>query len=114
MPEYTTRIELHNSKVEDYTALHEKLKAIGFRRRFRSGKTAFQMPQAEYNCSTKQSVPQRVLGLVVGAATELGFPPRTQTDARKKKTSSILITEATKRAHAGLNPAPAPKAKPKA
>jgi hypothetical protein len=90
MASFTTRVELHDAKWSDYTALHEEMEKRGFSRTITSsdGKI-YELPPAEYN--------------YVGAVTRDSVHEKAKSAARAVKASfSVLVTEATGRTWSGM------------
>ena len=89
MSMFTTRVELHNSKSEDYTKLHEEMEKEGFWRTIglEGEDESYHLPTAEYNYSNKKTELDTadVLDLAKKAAKRTG------------KKSSILVTKAAGR-----------------
>jgi hypothetical protein len=90
MAQFTVRIELHDARWDDYTALHSAMEQIGFTRHIRgdNGRT-YRLPWAEYNGFGNLSCVQ-VRNIAQEVANQTG------------KKNSVLVTEAVSRAWSGL------------
>jgi hypothetical protein len=90
MPQYITRIELHDADWKDYTQLHEAMRREGFRQSITSGDGAvYELPPAEYN--------------YVGQETRSQVHDKAKRAARSVKPSfAVLVTEATGVTWSGL------------
>ncbi|MGN6149481.1 MAG: type V toxin-antitoxin system endoribonuclease antitoxin GhoS [Rhizomicrobium sp.] len=90
MASFTTRVELHNADRDDYTKLHEKMRAQGFSQTIRSDQgTTYHLPPAEYDYSGQ-----------VNRATVL---EKAKTAAAAVKPNfAVLVTESAGRTWHGL------------
>ena len=92
MTSFTTRVELHDATWDDYTKLHEKMRAQGFSRTITSDNgVTYQLPLAEYDYQSSSTVTrQQVLDKAKAAAGAV------------KTTYEVLVTESNGRIWAGL------------
>lgn len=85
MPQYTTRVELHDADWSDYTKLHEEMKKRGFSQTITADDgSVYELPPAEYNYE--------------GTANRAEVLDKAKTAARAVKQSySVLVTETASR-----------------
>jgi len=90
MASFTTRVELHQAKSEDYEKLHSEMESRGFSRIIKSGKgIAYHLPTAEYDyVGEKTSLQVHDLAKEAAAATG--------------KKASILVSEVVRRTFSNL------------
>ena len=92
MPSFTTRVELHNAKYDDYQVLHKAMEAERFSRVILGDNgILYHLPLAEYTSAGDVSYTD-VRAFAERAAMRTGC------------SFEILVTEATNRAWQGLKP----------
>ena len=92
MPQFTTRIELHEASGEDYKLLHSAMERRGFSRTIKSDKGAtYILPTAEYDRNGDDLTLDQVLNDAKEAADCVAI------------TSSVLVTESLRRKWSGLS-----------
>lgn len=80
MARFTTRVELHGARPEDYDTLHARMEAQGFTRTIATDQgVAYKLPTAEYNLEGNATTDQ-VLDKAKAAAGQV------------RSTFSILVT----------------------
>jgi hypothetical protein len=90
MPNFTTRVELHNADADDYEILHSAMETEGFSRTITaSDGITYHLPTAEYNRSSLLTRDQ-VLASAERAAT------------KAQKGYEVLVTESAGRKWVGL------------
>jgi len=90
MASFTTRVELHDANWDDYSKLHEKMRAQGFSQTITSDNgTVYQLPPAEYDYNGVVTR-QQVLDKAKAAA------------AAVKSSYAVLVTESNGRTWWGL------------
>lgn len=91
MTNFTVRVELHDADSDDYTDLHKKMEAKGFKRTILNGDgTKYQLPTAEYSYSGDMKRSE-----VLNKAFEVA--------KTVKKNPSVLVTESAGRTWRGLD-----------
>lgn len=80
MASFTTRVELHDGKYDDYVRLHEAMQQKGFLRRIQADDGWYELPWAEYNYVGNETA-ERVRDAATAAARSTG------------KTFCVLVTE---------------------
>lgn len=89
MASFTTRVELHDAKSEDYDKLHEYMEKEGFNRKISGDKITYQLPTAEYN--------------YLGEINTSDLLDKAESAAKKtNKTFEILVTQSAGRSWIGL------------
>lgn len=82
MPQFITRVELHDANEEDYENLHKYMEQVHFSRTIKgSDGFLYKLPTAEYSCSGDVTA-SNVLDIAQGAARKTG------------KSYWVLVTEA--------------------